>query len=128
MSGIPAARHREVGKLPNPPCAWSAMLSSWTLRYSGVSGACWASPQGLVWSWDGCPRFLGPRSAPTYPSNWGTSHRRPLERRSSSARQPAQLHRQSFGPTSVFSEVSNFFFETIRDIRPRLEYLAVNGP
>src|SRR5215467_1882385 len=31
------------------------MLASSTARYSGVSGASWPSPQGLVWSNDGCP-------------------------------------------------------------------------
>src|SRR5580704_427509 len=38
-------------KLPCPPLAWSAMLSSWIFWYSGVNGACWAGPNALVGSY-----------------------------------------------------------------------------
>src|SRR6516162_7674387 len=35
---------------PWPPAAWSARLATSRVRYSGVSGACWPRPGGLVWS------------------------------------------------------------------------------
>src|SRR5712671_4917364 len=61
ICGMPDARPVVVGKLPKPPCAWSAMLASRTASYSGVSGASCPLPQGFVWSWEpwpGSPRTM----------------------------------------------------------------------
>src|ERR1700722_1076222 len=40
---------------PSPPSAWSARLFSYTVLYSGVSGASCPHAQGLLWSWEGWP-------------------------------------------------------------------------
>src|SRR5262249_46851256 len=57
MVGMPVGRHETPdSQLPWLPSFCSAMLFSKTLRYSGVSGACWPSPQGLLGSNAGWPR------------------------------------------------------------------------
>src|ERR1700681_1010542 len=51
MLGMPPGMHMAWSrKLPCPPWAWSAMLSSWIFLYSGVSGASCAGPKGLYGS------------------------------------------------------------------------------
>src|SRR5580700_4683835 len=51
MLGMPPGMHLAWSrKLPCPPLAWSAMLSSWIFLYSGVSGASCAGPKALYGS------------------------------------------------------------------------------
>src|ERR1700730_15331959 len=61
LSGMPPGKHRTAWskKLPSPPLAWSARLSSRTFLYSGVSGASCPNPQGFVWSNEGWPPSPG---------------------------------------------------------------------
>ena len=47
MRGMPGGMQAAIGLLPWPPAAWLATLASSTFWYSGVSGACWPSPNGL---------------------------------------------------------------------------------
>src|SRR5216683_3749564 len=57
IRGTPLVRQPTWVSEPWPPVAWSLMLSSSLAWNSGVSGACWASPEGLVWShWVATPR------------------------------------------------------------------------
>src|SRR5258708_1388668 len=57
IRGTPLLTQVTWGSLPWPPAAWSLMLASSTAWNSGLSGACWASPKGLVWShWVATPR------------------------------------------------------------------------
>src|SRR6266446_6714860 len=67
MLGMPPGMHLAWSmKLPCPPWAWSAMLSSWTFWYSGVSGASCAGPNRFVGRYDVLEvetrGFKGPRS------------------------------------------------------------------
>ena len=57
--GIPFGRQIRVTSLPCPPAAWSARLTSKILWYSGVSGACWPRPYGLLGSCGGWPTAPG---------------------------------------------------------------------
>src|ERR1700676_3262132 len=50
MRGMPCGMHWAVGSPPSPPVARSTILASWMALYSGVSGACWPRPRGLVGS------------------------------------------------------------------------------
>src|SRR6266478_8704088 len=50
MRGMPAVMQLTRTSSPCPPRAWSAMLASSRAWYSGISGACCASPERLVWS------------------------------------------------------------------------------
>src|SRR5712691_10112317 len=57
IRGTPLVRHDTWVSAPWPPVAWSLMLASRKAWNSGVSGACWARPEGLVWShWVATPR------------------------------------------------------------------------
>ena len=63
--GMPSGMQMPVGSLPWPPSVWSARPASKIAWYSGVSGACWPRPTGLVMShWLMTDDAVGPRLLP----------------------------------------------------------------
>src|SRR5262249_55520616 len=72
MRGSPCGRHSAVMSPPSPPCPLSASIASNLARYSGVNGACWPRPCGLVGSQPG--PIPGPRThCPDQSGNRGCS-------------------------------------------------------
>src|SRR6266478_2404751 len=72
IAGMPGGRQSAPGfQLPWPPLAWSARLASSTAWYSGVSGACWPRPHGLVGSNAGWPPTPGIRTPIHWPHRSG---------------------------------------------------------
>src|SRR5215510_11138125 len=58
MSGIPKPRQLAPRQSKEPPCSCDLRLASRIAWYSGVSGACWPLPHGLVGSNEGGPRRI----------------------------------------------------------------------
>src|SRR5579871_5589097 len=66
MSGIPKPMQLAPRQSKKPPCSCDLRLASRIASYSGVSGACWPLPQGLVGSSEGWPPKLPMRSTPRH--------------------------------------------------------------
>src|SRR5260370_26921911 len=66
MSGIPKRRQLAPRQSKKLPCSCDLRLASRIAWYSGVSGACWPLPHGLVGSKEGCPPNVPMRSTPLH--------------------------------------------------------------
>src|SRR5215468_1301873 len=66
MRGIPKPRQLAPRQSKKPPCSCDLRLASRIAWYSGVSGACWPLPHGLVGSKEGCPPKVPTRRTPLH--------------------------------------------------------------
>src|SRR5215813_2888063 len=66
MSGIPKPRQLAPRQSKKLPCSCDLRLASRIASYSGVSGACWPLPHGLVGSKEGCPPKVPTRRTPLH--------------------------------------------------------------
>src|SRR6266849_11058326 len=103
IRGTPLVTHDTWVSLPWPPVAWSLMLASSTAWNSGVSGAAWGNPKGLVWShWVPTPRgrFHCPPQSGYLDSSKATAGAVVIARAAISAKKASGLRSSMFPPRS----------------------------